>query len=53
MFQGDNSKKGQIVFEDELNKKNDNGESLLQKGAPIDLGKEAAMEAEVRKFLQV
>ena len=38
------------MFEDELNKKNDNGESLLQKGAPIDLGKEAAMEAEVRKY---
>jgi len=43
---GKNSK---IVFEDELNRKNRNSDGgLLQKGAPIDHGKEAAMEAEVK-----
>jgi len=42
------AKKGQIVFEDELNKaKAANDGGLMQKGS-IDLGKEAAMEAEVK-----
>ena len=43
------AKKGEsskIVFEDELTK--NSGDALLQKGAPIDVGKEAAMEAEVK-----
>merc|ERR1712226_924797 len=37
----------QLVFEDELQKKANN-EKILTKGAPIDIGKEAAMEAEVK-----
>merc|ERR1712226_29878 len=37
----------QLVFEDEMVKKANN-EKLLTKGAPIDMGKEATMEAEVK-----
>ena len=41
----------QLIFQDELNKQkaaaNGGTEEILKKG-PIDLGKEAAMEAEVR-----
>merc|ERR1739844_638268 len=37
----------QLVFEDELQKKANNEKSFA-KGAPIDIGKEAAMEAEVK-----
>jgi len=41
------SSEPQLVFEDELQKKS-NQDKLLTKSGPIDIGKEAAMEAEVK-----